>query len=78
MSFLNPPEPALQSLDEEGRVIYVGFVFQIPVFRPAALDTWLARKPSSAKRERCARSIRQASARHLQRTVANFSVLWPF
>jgi DNA-binding transcriptional MocR family regulator len=24
MSFLNPPAPALKSLDEEGRVIYVG------------------------------------------------------
>ncbi|AKI02852.1 transcriptional regulator, GntR family [Hoeflea sp. IMCC20628] len=71
MSFLNPPEPALKSLDEEGRVIYVGS-FSKSLFPGLRLGYVVG----SEVFIREARALRAAILRHppghLQRTAANF------
>ena len=71
MSFLNPPEPALKSLDEEGRVIYIGS-FSKSLFPGLRLGYMVG----SETFIREARALRAAILRHppghLQRTAANF------
>lgn len=71
MSFLNPPEPALKSLDEEGRVIYIGS-FSKSLFPGLRLGYVVG----SEIFIREARALRAAILRHppghLQRTAANF------
>ena len=71
MSFLNPPEPALKSLDEEGRVIYIGS-FSKSLFPGLRLGYVVG----SEVFIREARALRAAILRHppghLQRTAANF------
>jgi GntR family transcriptional regulator/MocR family aminotransferase len=77
MSFLNPPAPALKSLDEEGRVIYVGS-FSKSLFPGLRLGYIVG----SETFIREARALRMVVVRHppghLQRTVANFLSLGHF
>jgi GntR family transcriptional regulator / MocR family aminotransferase len=71
ISFHNPPEPALKSLDEEGRVIYIGS-FSKSLFPGLRLGYVVG----SEVFIREARALRAAILRHppghLQRTAANF------
>jgi len=71
MSFLKPPTPALKSLDEDGRVIYVGS-FSKSLFPGLRLGFLVASEPFI----RQARALRQAILRHppghIQRTTAYF------
>lgn len=71
MSFLNSPTPALKSLDEDGRVIYVGS-FSKSLFPGLRLGYLVASEPFI----RQARALRHAILRHppghIQRTTAYF------
>jgi GntR family transcriptional regulator/MocR family aminotransferase len=71
MSFLRPPSPALKSLDEDGRVIYVGS-FSKSLFPGLRLGYLVG----SAEFIREARALRAAILRHppghIQRTAAYF------
>lgn len=71
MSFLKPPSPALKSLDEDGRVIYVGS-FSKSLFPGLRLGYLVG--PAPFIRE--ARALRSAVLRHppghMQRTAAYF------
>ncbi|MFQ5438400.1 MAG: PLP-dependent aminotransferase family protein [Paracoccaceae bacterium] len=71
MSFLNPPTPALKSLDEDGRVIYVGS-FSKSLFPGLRLGYLVG----SETFIRQARALRHAMLRHppgnIQRTTAYF------
>ena len=71
MSFLKPPSPALKSLDDEGRVIYVGS-FSKSLFPGLRLGYLVG--PAPFIRE--ARALRSAVLRHppghMQRTAAYF------
>lgn len=71
MSFLTPPTPALKSLDEDGRVIYVGS-FSKSLFPGLRLGYLVASEPFI----RQARALRHAVLRHppghIQRTTAYF------
>ncbi|MCI2394072.1 PLP-dependent aminotransferase family protein [Aliiroseovarius sediminis] len=71
MSFLNPPSPALKSLDREGRVIYVGS-FSKSLFPGLRLGFLVGSEPFIRE----ARALRSAVLRHppglIQRTVAYF------
>jgi GntR family transcriptional regulator/MocR family aminotransferase len=74
MSFLEPPSPALRSLDRDGRVLYVGS-FSKSLFPGLRLGYLVG--PPPLIRE--ARALRALMLRHtpgqLQRTVANFLAL---
>ncbi len=74
MSFLQPPTPALKSLDQYGRVLYVGS-FSKSLFPGLRLGYLVA--PASVIRE--ARALRALMLRHppghLQRTAAYFLAL---
>lgn len=74
MSFLEPPSPALKSLDRNGRVLYVGS-FSKSLFPGLRLGYLVA--PAPVIRE--ARALRALMLRHppghLQRTVAYFLAL---
>ncbi|MCB1366944.1 MAG: PLP-dependent aminotransferase family protein [Rhodobacteraceae bacterium] len=71
MSFLNPPAPALKSLDRDGRVVYVGS-FSKSLFPGLRLGYLVASEPLIAE----ARALRHAVLRHppghIQRTTAYF------
>ncbi|SEW23056.1 transcriptional regulator, GntR family [Aliiroseovarius sediminilitoris] len=71
MSFLNPPSPALKSLDREGRVIYVGS-FSKSLFPGLRLGYLVGSEPFIRE----ARALRSVVLRHppglIQRTVAYF------
>ena len=71
MSFIKPPSPALKSLDQDGRVIYVGS-FSKSLFPGLRLGYLVASEPLI----RQARALRLASLRHppgyMQRTTAYF------
>jgi GntR family transcriptional regulator/MocR family aminotransferase len=71
MSFLKPPTPALKSLDEDGRVIYVGS-FSKSLFPGLRLGYLVGSEPFI----RQARALRHAILRHppghIQRTTAYF------
>lgn len=74
MSFLNPPLPALKSLDKDGRVIYVGS-FSKSLFPGLRLGYLVGPEPFI----RHARALRSTVLRHppghMQRTTANFLAL---
>src|SRR5690606_40594785 len=74
MSFLQPPTPALKSLDQYGRVLYVGS-FSKSLFPGLRLGYLVA--PAPVIRE--ARALRALMLRHppghLQRTVSYFMAL---
>lgn len=74
MSFLEPPAPALRSLDDSGRVLYVGS-FSKSLF-PGLRLGYLVGPPEFVRE---ARALRALLLRHppgqLQRTVANFLAL---
>jgi len=71
MSFLKPPTPALKSLDQDGRVIYVGS-FSKSLFPGLRLGYLVGSEPFI----RQARALRSAILRHppghIQRTTAYF------
>ena len=71
MSFIKPPSPALKSLDQDGRVIYVGS-FSKSLFPGLRLGYLVGSEPLI----RQARALRLASLRHppgyMQRTTAYF------
>jgi len=71
ISFLNPPSPALKSLDESGRVIYIGS-FSKSIFPGLRLGYLVAAEPFIRE----ARALRALVLRHppghVQRTVAYF------
>ncbi len=71
MSFLTPPTPALKSLDQEGRVIYVGS-FSKSLFPGLRLGYLVGSEPFIRE----ARAMRALMLRHppghIQRTVAYF------
>jgi GntR family transcriptional regulator/MocR family aminotransferase len=71
MSFVKPPAPALKSLDQEGRVIYVGS-FSKSLFPGLRLGYIVAAEPFIRE----VRALRATVLRHppglIQRTVANF------
>jgi GntR family transcriptional regulator/MocR family aminotransferase len=71
MSFVRPPAPALKSLDQEGRVIYVGS-FSKSLFPGLRLGYVVAPEPFIRE----LRGLRATILRHppgqIQRTVANF------
>jgi GntR family transcriptional regulator/MocR family aminotransferase len=71
MSFLKPPSPALKSLDEDGRVVYIGS-FSKSLFPGLRLGYMVG--PAPFIRE--ARALRSAVLRHppghMQRTAAYF------
>lgn len=74
MSFLRPPSPALKSLDDKGRVLYVGS-FSKSVFPGLRLGYLVAPQPIIE----AARNLRSLVLRHppghLQRTAAYFLAL---
>jgi GntR family transcriptional regulator / MocR family aminotransferase len=74
MSFLKPPTPALKSLDQDGRVIYVGS-FSKSLFPGLRLGYLVGSEPFIAQ----ARALRHALLRHppghIQRTTAYFLAL---
>ncbi len=74
MSFLKPPQPALKSLDTEGRVLYVGS-FSKSLFPGLRLGYLVGSEPFI----RHARALRSTVLRHppgqIQRTTANFLAL---
>lgn len=71
MSFLQPPSPALKSLDSEGRVIYVGS-FSKSLFPGLRLGYLVGSEPFIRE----ARALRSTMLRHppglIQRTTAHF------
>lgn len=71
MSFINPPAPALKSLDRDGRVVYVGS-FSKSLFPGLRLGYIVASEPMIRE----VRALRAAVLRHppglIQRTVAKF------
>ncbi len=74
MSFLQPPAPAIKSLDRDGRVIYVGS-FSKSIFPGLRLGYLVGPQPFIKE----VRALRAAVLRHppgqLQRTVATFLAL---
>ena len=69
---MNEPCPALKSLDDEGRVIYVGIAVEDAVSRACGSASWSARRALIAE----ARALRRLMVRHApnnnQRTAALF------
>lgn len=71
MSFLNPPSPALKSLDEDGRVIYVGS-FSKSLF-PGLRLGYLVGSEKFIEQARALRStVLRHPPGHMQRTTAYF------
>jgi GntR family transcriptional regulator/MocR family aminotransferase len=74
MSFLEPPAPALRSLDRSGRVLYVGS-FSKSLF-PGLRLGYLVGPPPLIREARALRALMfRHPPGHLQRTVANFLAL---
>ena len=74
MSYLTPPLPALKSLDEAGRVIYLGS-FSKSLFPGLRIGYLVASEPMiAAAREARAIMLRHPPA-HLQRITAHFLAL---
>ncbi len=74
MSYLTPPLPALKSLDEEGRVIYLGS-FSKSLFPGLRIGYLVASEPMiAAAREARAIMLRHPPT-HLQRITAHFLAL---
>ncbi|MDN2565581.1 PLP-dependent aminotransferase family protein [Aquibium sp. A9E412] len=74
MSFLEPPSPALRSLDRRGRVLYVGS-FSKSLF-PGLRLGYLVGPPGLIREARALRALMlRHPPGHLQRAVANFLAL---
>ena len=71
MSFLNPPSPALKSLDREGRVIYVGS-FSKSLFPGLRLGYLVGPAPFIREARALRASVLRHPPGHIQRTVAYF------
>ncbi|NNK77746.1 MAG: PLP-dependent aminotransferase family protein [Litoreibacter sp.] len=71
MSFLNPPSPALKSLDEEGRVIYVGS-FSKSLFPGLRLGYLVGPAPFIREARALRSSVLRHPPGHMQRTAAYF------
>ncbi|MFZ7092329.1 PLP-dependent aminotransferase family protein [Primorskyibacter sp. 2E233] len=71
MSFLKPPSPALKSLDEEGRVIYVGS-FSKSLFPGLRLGYLVGSAPFIREARALRASILRHPPGHIQRTAAYY------
>ncbi len=71
MSFLNPPSPALKSLDEDGRVIYVGS-FSKSLFPGLRLGYLVGPAPFIREARALRMSVLRHPPGHMQRTAAYF------
>ncbi len=71
LSFLNAPQPALKSLDREGRVIYVGS-FSKSLFPGLRLGYLVGAAPFIAEARALRASVLRHPPGHLQRTAAYF------
>ncbi len=71
MSFLRPPSPALKSLDEDGRVIYVGS-FSKSLFPGLRLGYLVGSAPFIAEARALRASVLRHPPGHIQRTAAYF------
>lgn len=71
MSFLKPPSPALKSLDDEGRVIYVGS-FSKSLFPGLRLGYLVGSEPFIREARALRTSVLRHPPGHIQRTAAYF------
>ncbi len=71
MSFLNAPLPALKSLDEDGRVIYVGS-FSKSLFPGLRLGYLVGSEPFIREARALRASVLRHPPGHIQRTAAHF------
>jgi len=71
MSFLNPPSPALKSLDRDGRVIYVGS-FSKSLFPGLRLGYLVASEPFIREARALRATVLRHPPGHLQRSLAYF------
>lgn len=71
MSFLAPPSPALKSLDEDGRVIYVGS-FSKSLFPGLRLGYLVGSEPFIREARALRASVLRHPPGHVQRTAAYF------
>ena len=71
MSFLNPPSPALKSLDPDGRVIYVGS-FSKSLFPGPRLGYLVGSEPFIREARALRASVLRHPPGHIQRTAAYF------
>jgi GntR family transcriptional regulator/MocR family aminotransferase len=71
MSFLEPPSPALKSMDTDGRVIYVGS-FSKSLFPGARLGYLVGSQPFVREARALRASVLRHPPGHIQRTAAYF------
>ena len=71
MSYLTPPSPALKSLDEDGRVIYVGS-FSKSLFPGLRLGYLVGAAPFIREARALRASVLRHPPGHIQRTAAHF------
>jgi len=71
MSFLKPPSPALKSLDQDGRVIYVGS-FSKSLFPGLRLGYLVGSAPFIREARALRASVLRHPPGHIQRTAAYF------
>ncbi|MEL6464766.1 MAG: PLP-dependent aminotransferase family protein [Pseudomonadota bacterium] len=71
MSFLNPPSPALKSMDTDGRVIYVGS-FSKSLFPGLRLGYLVGSEPFVREARALRTSVLRHPPGHIQRTAAYF------
>ncbi|WP_299046845.1 PLP-dependent aminotransferase family protein [uncultured Tateyamaria sp.] len=71
MSFLNPPSPALKSMDVDGRVIYVGS-FSKSLFPGLRLGYLVGSEPFVREARALRTSVLRHPPGHIQRTAAYF------
>jgi len=71
MSYLTPPSPALKSLDEDGRVIYVGS-FSKSLFPGLRLGYLVGSAPFIREARALRASVLRHPPGHVQRTAAHF------
>ncbi|MGP6088088.1 MocR-like pyridoxine biosynthesis transcription factor PdxR [Antarctobacter jejuensis] len=71
MSYLAPPSPALKSLDEDGRVIYVGS-FSKSLFPGLRLGYLVGSEPFIREARALRASVLRHPPGHVQRTAAHF------
>ncbi|MEM7439680.1 MAG: PLP-dependent aminotransferase family protein [Pseudomonadota bacterium] len=74
MSFLTRPTPALKSLDEDGRVIYIGS-FSKSLFPGLRLGYLVAPEPLIREARALRFTVLRHPPGHMQRTTANFLAL---
>lgn len=74
MSFLRQPTPALKSLDEDGRVIYIGS-FSKSLFPGLRLGYLVASEPLIREARALRSTVLRHPPGHMQRTTANFLAL---